>query len=204
MIEAIVAVIGLAGTAIAAAIAAYAGTKHRVRAELEGEYDSALRTARLEVYRELWGELEPLAKYARDPPGLPRRREIEDLSAALRRWYFQLGGIYLSAESRQAYFDLQEALTVVVTSERWEPDASGAVDDATFEALRHLGSWLRTTLTYDVGTRRRFSLAPGWKEQDEAANIDAVREDAVAKRESAEHMGLLRSLWGPPNQEPEE
>src|SRR3954454_17088655 len=102
MWEAIVAIIGLVGTATAATIAAYAGTKHRVRAELEGQYDVELRKSRLKVYPDLWCTLEPLAKYPREPLGFPKRQEINKLSVALRKWYFQTGGLYLSAESRQA------------------------------------------------------------------------------------------------------
>jgi hypothetical protein len=197
MSEAIVAVIGLVGTAIAAAIAAYAGTRHRVRAELEGQYDAELRTSRLEVYPALWCVLEPLAKYARDPPGFPKRQEIDELSVGLRKWYFEWGGLYLSAESREAYFDLQEALTVVIESERWTfVDVEEEVEKDTFEDLRHLGSWLRTTLTYDVGTRRRFSLAPEWQEQDKEANDRAFQEDMQAKRDSAQAKDNLRKAWG--------
>jgi hypothetical protein len=200
MSDAIVAVIGFLGTATAAAIAAYAGTKHRIRAELEGQYDVELRNSRLKVYPELWCKLEPLAKYAREPPGLPKRKEIETLSLALRKWYFETGGLYLSAESRQAYFDLQDALTVVVTSERWKAAEVGdQVDADTFEALRHLGSWLRTTLTYDVGTRRRFSLAPEWQGQDDTANKTAIQEDLQAKDESARKLNHLRAAWGAPS-----
>lgn len=197
MSEAIVAVIGLVGSAVAASIAAYFGTKHRVRAELEARYDSELRNLRLGVYPALWSTLEPLAKYAREPPGRPPRREIQELTVSLRRWYFETGGLYLSAEARQAYFDLQEGLTVVVGSERWDaaPEPSKQVDETTFEALRHLGSWLRTTLTYDVGTRRRFSLAPEWQDEDAAANEQAVEEDRDAKPKSQRMLEQLRSSW---------
>lgn len=116
---------------------------------------------------------------------------------SLRRWYFETGGLYLSAEARQAYFDLQDGLTVVVGSERWDAaaDPSKQVDETTFEALRHLGSWLRTTLTYDVGTRRRFSLAPEWQEEDAAANKRAVEDDREAKPKSQRMLDQLRSSW---------
>jgi hypothetical protein len=196
MSDAIIAVIGLVGSATAATIAAYAGTRHRIRAELESEYDADLRKSRLAVYPSLWRALEPLAKYAREPPGFPDREEIGRLSIALRTWYFETGGIFLSAESRQAYFDLQDALTVVVTSERWTvSELAEELDKDTFEALRHLGSWLRTTLTYDVGTRRRFSLAPEWQEQDDRANERALAEDVKAKRASAQVKEDLDTTW---------
>jgi hypothetical protein len=194
--DAVVAVIGLVGSAIVAGIGAYAGTRHRIRAELEAEYDSDLRKSRIAVYQSLWSALEPLAKYSREEPGYPTHDQLRSLSAALRKWYFETGGIYLSAESRQAYFDVQEGLAVVVGSERWaDVKGSKQVDADTFEALRQLGSWLRTTLTYDVGTRRRFSLAPDWQPQDKAANDQAVREDLAAKDRSVELKENLQDRW---------
>jgi hypothetical protein len=139
MSDAVVAVIGLVGSATAATIAAYAGTRHRIRAELESKYDAALRDLRLAVYPDLWGALEPLAKYAREPLGYPTRDDILDLTATLRRWYFETGGLYLSA-------------------------------------LRVLGSRLRTRLTYDVGTRRPFSLAPEDEDLDSSADKRRLSE----------------------------
>src|SRR5205807_1705971 len=87
--QAIVAVIGLVGSAAGAIWAAYVGTRRRVLAELEGRYDAALRDLRLGVYPQLWAALQPLAKYAREPPGLPEVKEIEALSTRLRLWYFE-------------------------------------------------------------------------------------------------------------------
>ena len=153
MWEVIVAVIGLVGSATGAIIAAYLGTRQRVLAELRARYDAELRNSRLGVYPALWSALEPLAKYAREPSGRPTREEIQKLTRSLRSWYFDTGGLYLSAEARQAYFDLQDGVSVVVGSDRWSAatDPSEQVDEETFEALRHLGSWLRTTLTYEIG-----------------------------------------------------
>lgn len=197
MWEAIVAVIGLVGSATGAIWAAYVGTRRRVLAELEGRYDADLRGLRLGVYPKLWAALEPFAKYARDPPGRPTRDEVERLAARLRGWYFQDGGIYLSAEAREAYFHLQDALTAVVTSERWAAGGgpSDEIDAGTFESLRKLASWLRTALTYDVGTRRRFSLAPTWQEEDAEANRRAVEADRAAKRETDVLVEQIRSDW---------
>jgi hypothetical protein len=202
----IVAVIGLFGTGTAATIAAYAGTRHRIRAELEGEYDSDLRKSRLGVYPSLWSALEPLAKYARDPPGYPDREEIGELSVALRTWYFETGGLFLSAESRQAYFDLQDALTVVVTSERWTAsDLAEELDEDMFEALRQLGSWLRTTLTYGhaapilaragvAGAGRQGERESTREGHEGEAGVGAGQGAAARglEQERGEHLGLQR------------
>jgi hypothetical protein len=195
MWQAIVAVIGLVGSAAGAIWAAYVGTRRRVLAELEGRYDAALRDLRLGVYPQLWAALQPLAIYARQPPGLPPVRDIEALSVRLRRWYFEEGGIYLSAEAREAYFQLQDALTAVINHERSAPDtgAPARLDPDTFRALQAIGSWLRTALAYDVGTRRRFSLAPAWADEDAEANRQAIAADARAKSESKRLVRELQS-----------
>ena len=198
MWEATVAVIGLVGSAAGAIWAAYVGTRRRVLAELEGRYDADLRGLRLAVYPKLWAALEPLALYARSPPGRPTRAEIKDLTRELRSWYFHDGGLYLSSQARQAYFQLQDGLTVVTTSERWDADGtpSDELDADTYESLRRLGSWLRTTLTYDVGTRRRFSMAPTSRKQDtrEAERArEAVDKEKLATKTLVEQ---LRHDWG--------
>ena len=194
----VVAIIGLAGTAAGAVFGAYVGNKRRVRAELEGDYDADLRRLRLEVYPRLWSILEPLAKYARKPAGPPTRTEVETMAVSLRRWYFNKGGIYLSAEARQAYFQLQHALTTATTastwSERFAPEQQ--IDGDTFDELRKIGSWLRTALTYDVGTRRRFLLAPEWQQEDAAANRRAMQEDTRAKREAEQCVYAVEQRWG--------
>ena len=65
MWQAVVAVIGLVGSAAGAIWAAYVGTRRRVLdeyAELEGRYDAALRDLRLGVYPQLSAALQPLAE----------------------------------------------------------------------------------------------------------------------------------------------
>jgi hypothetical protein len=136
---------------ITAIVTAYLATR-RLREELQGKYDTDLRDKRLKVYSELWKSLEPLAKYS--PPGPVTSNVVAQLSRSLRAWYFDLGGIYLSEAARDAYFKLQEALVASAngngagTDEPLDPVAYGAIYDR--------GSRLRTSLAYDIGTRRRL------------------------------------------------
>lgn len=164
--SALSAVIAAIATAL---IAAYVGHRRRVQAEREGQYDSELRQLRLAAYKELWSLMEPLATYAREPAS-PDRASLEALSKALRSWYFKTGGLYLSNEARTAYFQFQRTLWTIASSDRWEADR---LEDDDLDRLRELGSWLRTVLTYDVGTRRRFSLARGWAPEDREAKLRA-------------------------------
>jgi hypothetical protein len=131
-----------AATGALGLVAGIVGTAYKSRKALESEYDIDLRKTRIDVYKKLWCKLNVLARYS--PP--PYSREtVEQLSVALRSWYFEQGGLFMSKHVRNAYFDLQEALAQ--TLERVDDPAS----------LRRLlvarGSALRTAMSDDVATR---------------------------------------------------
>ncbi len=127
----------------------YLGLYWKVRKELEAEYDKDLRASRLRVYSTLWSKLELLAKYSRPQP--VNAESLDLLSAKLRQWYFEDGGIYMSQTTRDAYFSLQDELQHVLPSDKGTDRRLSAED---FERLRRAGSALRTAMTVDVGTRR--------------------------------------------------
>lgn len=155
---------GLAGL-IVSAIATYAGTGWKIRKELEREYDTDLRRLRLGVYPALWKATQTFALYGRQPKRLPTRDELETTTEALRAWYFETGGLYLSKETREEYFALQRGLKAVLASQRWHEERIAELDEDSFEDLQKLSSRLRTRLTLDVGTRKPFSLEqPGDEE----------------------------------------
>ena len=90
-----------------------------------------------------------MAKYAR-----PRQLTFDDLhqlTVSLRQWYFEKGGLFLSDNSRDAYFALQDEIREVLARDN---SPQSEVDESTYEALRKKGSSLRTALTRDVGTRK--------------------------------------------------
>src|SRR5262245_64313805 len=88
---------------------AYIGLYWKVRKDLEAEYDKDLRAKRRDAYAALWKLLQPLAKYSPPPP--TTAEPLKQLSAELRQWYFEVGGLYMSGKTRDAYFALQEELT---------------------------------------------------------------------------------------------
>lgn len=110
-----------------------------------------MRKRRIDAYSKLWCRLQPLAKYARE--GVFARDQAEGLSQKLRAWYFEEGGLLFSEESRDAFFDLQDAITKAV-----ERNEQTDTELPEFSDIRQIASTLRTTLARDVGTRKKGSF----------------------------------------------
>ncbi len=145
---------GLIGLA-SGAILAYLGAILKFRKELEAEYDKDLRNKRIEVYKELWSQLQLLARYDRPKP--LNRKTLEKLTVAMREWYFETGGLFLSEESRKAYFDLKQGIKDILENSKYRADE--ALDLPDVEALVDKASLLRARLTKDVGTRKSSPIA---------------------------------------------
>jgi hypothetical protein len=145
MSEFVTTVLGAGLGLLTGVVLALLGSRQR----LEVEYDIELRKHRIEAYQALWKILEPLAYYS--PPSAVTYAVARDLSQALRSWYFEVGGLFLSEGTREAYFDLQKGLGGVIKEPldaRYRP-----LGPRGFERLRSLASTLRTASTQDVATR---------------------------------------------------
>lgn len=183
-----------------------AATAYKSRKDLEVQYDIKLREERIKAYKALWKELDRLAYYA---PERPLTYTIaHELATALRRWYFEIGGLLMSERTREPYFDLQRALKAV-------GDARTGTDEelprATGDALKQLGSRLRTSTTDDVATRvgpllthslsawlgrgRRtkalITVTRGWRFEPEAAGVWRL---SVVNRSPSRALTLTR-VW---------
>ena len=151
-------------------IVTYLSTRSKTRLDLTAEYDKELQTNRLEAYRELWKLTEPLARYTRPAP--VTYQAIKDLTVKMRVWYFQQGGMFLTKNSRDQYFEIKasmESLVVGYETDRnvmlidaeyfaWLQDASKknpdvVIDEKYVKFIIHQGSALRTQLATDIGTR---------------------------------------------------
>ena len=130
------------------------------RRSLVLQFDGELRRDRLQAYTALWALLEPLNRYGPAPKRLTLV-QVERLAADLTRWYFQVGGIYLSEPARNDYFALQDALDRARAALREADDDVEAIEGGAFESLRQRGSGLRTSLTRDVGTRKQLMVRGG-------------------------------------------
>lgn len=126
--------------AVVTGVLSYRTARWHARKDLEVD----LRQQRLTAFKQLWALSEPLAKYGRtDPVTLVTPATMEELSRKLRHWYFAQGGMFLTDESRDAYFAFQDALHDAAqgTLERDRP-----LDDEMRETIRMKGSALRTSL----------------------------------------------------------
>jgi hypothetical protein len=142
---------------VSAGVGAVAGivtTAWKSRKDLEAQYDIDLRKRRIEAYGELWRTLEPLAYHF---GSRPTYESVDNLGRALRHWYFHTGGLVLSADTRPAYFNLQQALEGVTEA---SAPRQKLLDDARLDILKALASRLRTTSTQDVATRVGPRLGP--------------------------------------------
>ena len=73
----------------------------------EGDVTRSVRADRIEAYRALWKVIEPLSKeWKIDRPAVP----FDTIRAKLRHWYYNEGGIFLTAETQQTFWALQGAL----------------------------------------------------------------------------------------------
>lgn len=112
------------------------------------DIDVDLRIRRIGVYAELWKSTALLPMWPR-AAGVTYE-QLMRFSEALRTWYFETGGMFLSRSThRDAYSPLQEALREVLQSH-----PTGVVSDAHYEFIRKRCSALRTALAGDVESRR--------------------------------------------------
>ena len=145
---------GLFGTA-SGALVAYLGAILKFRKDLEAAYDKDLREKRIEAYTALWKHLQLLARYDRPKPLNPKT--LEELTEAMRDWYFGVGGLYLSEEARASYFDLKQTIQNILTDRKYRPEDFLEPPDR--KNVLEKGSVLRARLTRDVGTRKSSPVA---------------------------------------------
>jgi hypothetical protein len=142
---------------LVSAVITFFVTRAKVRLDLTAEYDRKLRSERLDAYRDLFKRLKPLARYSPEKP--LTYKIIRDTSEDLRDWYFDVGGIYLSKQSRHPYFHLKCLMQKIIDQEKFkEIDPNDECLVKEFKALTgeilEEGKSLRLYLTNDIGTRR--------------------------------------------------
>jgi hypothetical protein len=82
-------------------------------------------------------------------------RDLLVLSKELKTWYFETGGMYLSAKARATYGDLQQEITSVL-----QEGTEGMLRDRDYDVVRLRCSALRSELTADLLSRREAPEIP--------------------------------------------
>jgi hypothetical protein len=166
-------------------IVAHFTTRSQTRLDLIAEYDKELRTKRLKAYQELWKLTEPLARYSRPAP--VTYQAITDLTVDMREWYFQQGGMFLTQDSRDQYFELKASMETLVFGYKTDQNKMQIddeyltrlqaeskknlgveIDEKYVEFLIDQGSTLRTALATDIGTRNISFVSKKAKEKPPA------------------------------------
>jgi hypothetical protein len=81
--------------------------REQTAVSFEVEVTKAVRGDRVEAYRALWKVIEPLSsEWKADSSPVPH----STLRANLRHWYYNEGGIFLTAQAQQTFWGLQAAL----------------------------------------------------------------------------------------------
>lgn len=111
--------------------------------------DSEIRKLRTAAYLELWKLLKALARY--DLPQPLSVVVLNDLTVAMRNWYFDSGGLFLSENSREPYFELKELIRQMIGQPRQQVDAALSNDEV--GQIMAAASKLRASLARDLGTR---------------------------------------------------
>lgn len=142
---------GLVSSAITAVIT-YFVTLSKARLELTVEYDKELRKSRLEAYQKLWTIMKPLARYSPEKP--LTQQLVKQTSEAMRDWYFDTGGIFLSRASREPYFGLKREMQAIIDNAGLQKLADASLDEELMRALHERGTSLRASLSDDIGTRK--------------------------------------------------
>jgi hypothetical protein len=141
---------GLVSGAITSVIT-YFATAAKIRLELAVEYDKELRKDRLCAYLKLWPRLKALAKYS--PPEPVSHQLVKRTSEDMRDWYFDIGGVYLSRESRGPYFKLKGMMQNIIDDPAMQKQV-GSLPRERVTALHDQATKLREALSDDVGTRQ--------------------------------------------------
>ena len=116
--------------------------------------DETVLIERRELYKKLWEKTKLLPKWPKATS--VTYEKLHTLSEELRDWYFNEGGIYLSAEARQTYEHVQSSLCQAVAMHSDKQTAT--ITDDEYENIREFCSQLRTELTHDLQSRKRTFL----------------------------------------------
>jgi len=162
--EAVIGLVGvLSGRVLASVVSGWLGSRAQVAEEL--------REQRLEAYPKVWEKTTIVSRW-------PRRSEttyagVGAFHRELRTWYYEIGGLFMSANARRRYGHMQDVAEVLAAT----GEAAFQLTTEHYDALRDACSDFRNALTEDLESRRQRSFLSACR-----AAIDHVKERWSAKR----------------------
>jgi hypothetical protein len=111
-----------------------------------------MRQLRLTSYPLLW---QLTSNFSRWPKVPTTYADLGELHGLFRGWYYDVGGLHLSENSRARYGDVQELTDVCLDAGM---QAGSPVPDNVYDELLQACSALRTALTEDLESRRQRSV----------------------------------------------
>ena len=168
-------------TAVVTGFISYQLAHRQAAIDLAKNIDESMARDRTEAYKVLWKLTGRIPLY---PPAENLTYEsLRTLSIEFQRWYFNIGGIYLTEAAREAYFDAQELLLRLSVRKTGELKPCKLDANCDYETVRKQLSTLRTQLTEDLRSRR----PPGAPMQ---AEEDAYSPSPTTKHERGEALAL--------------
>jgi Holliday junction resolvase-like predicted endonuclease len=160
-----------------------------------------LRARRLATYPAVWRESAVLSYW---PPAKLTYEDLAALNLRLRAWYFTIGGLYLSENSRQRYGELKELICADL--EHWGAvEVEGELGRERYSDLAKTCSAFRTALTEDLQTRRQRSVwwtLTRWRLHKKQEAAWKKRIDEVGGKDQATEAYRLGDMPLPPLDSP--
>ena len=145
-------------TGLISGFASYTLARREAEIKLLGTIDEGTAKERLEAYKMLWKKMKLLPQFP-PTPGVTYQA-VKTLNEDFRDWYFNIGGVYLTVESKNRYLDAQEQLYNV-----WKDHVANlaeTVQPSEYDEARKKLSQLREQLAEDLRSR----LPPGGSESE--------------------------------------
>jgi hypothetical protein len=179
----IVAIVGVVGAVLGATVSSWLGARQSVAQEI--------RQLRVASYPTVWRRTSVVSRWPRTDV---TTTNLERLHRDLRLWYYGVGGMAMSANTRKRYGALQELIETMLMG---DSDPSTPLDVDLYQAVLDSASAFRTALTEDLQSRNQRSvilairLALQHRGESAAAGgrLLAVRRTNVGAKSPRHHIG---------------
>ena len=141
----ILAIVALISGLITAAVSSWLGGREKAADEV--------RELRLATYPIVWKRTSTLSRWPRTNLTYA---DLERFHLDLRKWYYEVGGLFLSEYARERYGDVQQLVDDLLSRDGYGPDDELPTD--VYSDLMTMTSAFRTALTEDLESRRQRSL----------------------------------------------